>query len=91
MPYCVTIKKYIYKINRLNKDKNGGAWCPKQQVMRGVKEWIEIDLKAMHAISAIQTQVNWRNNSSKTKWNGVFKRSDNLIGSLRQWTRSGVR
>ncbi|XP_045034749.1 discoidin domain-containing receptor tyrosine kinase B isoform X1 [Daphnia magna] len=46
---------------RLNKDKNGGAWCPKQQVMRGVKEWIEIDLKAMHAISAIQTQGRFGN------------------------------
>jgi discoidin domain receptor family protein 2 len=42
---------------RLNQDKNGGAWCPKQQVMRGVKEWLEIDLKTMHVISTVQTQV----------------------------------
>jgi hypothetical protein len=42
---------------RLHQDKNGGAWCPKQQIMRGVKEWIEVDLKTMHVFSAIQTQV----------------------------------
>lgn len=44
-------------IVRLHRDKNGGAWCPKQQVMRGVKEWLEIDLKTMHVISTVQTQV----------------------------------
>lgn len=51
--YC-----HVLTINvRLHQDRNGGAWCPKQQVMRGVKEWIEIDLKTMHVISTIQTQV----------------------------------
>ncbi|XP_046642045.1 discoidin domain-containing receptor 2-like [Daphnia pulicaria] len=46
---------------RLNQDKNGGAWCPKQQVMRGVKEWLEIDLKTMHVISTVQTQGRFGN------------------------------
>ena len=46
---------------RLRHDRNGGAWCPKQQVMRGIKEWIEVDLKRMHSITAVQTQGRFGN------------------------------
>lgn len=53
--------QYVNVPKRLRQDKNGGAWCPKQQVMRGIKEWIEIDLKSLHIISAIQTQGRFGN------------------------------
>ena len=44
-------------IGSLRQDKNGGAWCPKQQVQQQVREWIEVELKSLHAITAVQTQV----------------------------------
>lgn len=37
-------------------DNNGGAWCPKHIVSRGLKEYIQIDLLQMHAITAIRSQ-----------------------------------
>lgn len=41
---------------RLKVDNNGGAWCPKHIVSRGLKEYIQIDLLQMHAITAIRSQ-----------------------------------
>ncbi|XP_055299396.1 discoidin domain-containing receptor 2-like, partial [Sitodiplosis mosellana] len=41
---------------RLKVDNNGGAWCPKHIVSRGLKEYLQIDLLQMHVISAIRSQ-----------------------------------
>lgn len=41
---------------RLKVDNNGGAWCPKHIVSRLLKEYLQIDLLQMHAITAIKTQ-----------------------------------
>uniref|UniRef100_A0A182UCV1 F5/8 type C domain-containing protein n=1 Tax=Anopheles melas TaxID=34690 RepID=A0A182UCV1_9DIPT len=40
----------------LKVDNNGGAWCPKHMVSRGLKEYLQIDLLKMHVITAIKTQ-----------------------------------
>jgi len=37
-------------------EKAGGAWCPKQQVEKGVREWLEIDLGETHVLTGVQTQ-----------------------------------
>lgn len=37
-------------------DNNGGAWCPKHMVSRGLTEFLQIDLLQMHAVTAIKTQ-----------------------------------
>lgn len=42
--------------HRLKVDNNGGAWCPKHIVSRGLKEFLQIDLLQMHVISAIRSQ-----------------------------------
>ncbi|XP_017079537.2 LOW QUALITY PROTEIN: discoidin domain-containing receptor tyrosine kinase B [Drosophila eugracilis] len=41
---------------RLKIDNNGGAWCPKHMVSRGLKEFLQIDLLNVHRLSAIRTQ-----------------------------------
>lgn len=41
---------------RLKIDNNGGAWCPKHMVSRALKEYIQIDLVKVHAITSILTQ-----------------------------------
>lgn len=43
-------------IFRLKIDNNGGAWCPKHMVSRGLKEYLQVDLLQMHAITALRTQ-----------------------------------
>ena len=43
-------------IDRLKVDNNGGAWCPKHMVSRGLKEYLQIDLLQVHVITAIRTQ-----------------------------------
>lgn len=42
--------------SRLRIDNNGGAWCPKHMVSRGLKEYLQIDLLQMHVITAVKTQ-----------------------------------
>ena len=44
-------------IYRLNQDKLGGAWCPRNTIQKGIKEWIQIDLQRSHIITGIVTQV----------------------------------
>ncbi|BFF93401.1 discoidin domain-containing receptor 2 [Drosophila madeirensis] len=41
---------------RLKVDNNGGAWCPKHMVSRGLQEYLQIDLLQVHLVSAIRTQ-----------------------------------
>lgn len=52
----IEIDNLIFNIFRLKVDNNGGAWCPKHIVSRGLKEYIQIDLLQMHAITAIRSQ-----------------------------------
>lgn len=49
----VAVSVFIF---RLKIDNNGGAWCPKHIVARGLKEYIQIDLLQNHAITAIRSQ-----------------------------------
>lgn len=48
---------------RLNRDDNGGAWCPLSQLSAKTSgtEWIEVDLKDFHVITAISTQGRFGN------------------------------
>ncbi|GFQ94678.1 discoidin domain-containing receptor 2 [Trichonephila clavata] len=46
---------------RLNKDVNGGAWCPKPQISKGVVEHLEISLNSLHVITAVATQGRFGN------------------------------
>ncbi|XP_043654375.1 discoidin domain-containing receptor 2-like [Drosophila teissieri] len=41
---------------RLKVDNNGGAWCPKHMVSRGLTEYLQVDLLGVHLVSAIRTQ-----------------------------------
>ncbi|KDR19267.1 Discoidin domain-containing receptor 2, partial [Zootermopsis nevadensis] len=41
---------------RLRVDKTGGAWCPKQQVERGVREYLEVDLGDVYVLTGVETQ-----------------------------------
>lgn len=41
---------------RLRVERAGGAWCPKQQVERGVREYLQIDFGTVHMITGVQTQ-----------------------------------
>lgn len=46
---------------RLNVDSAGGAWCPRGLVDAEATEFIEVDLKTPHLITAIQTQGRFGN------------------------------
>ena len=43
--------------NRLNRDRHGGAWCPRRAVSEGVREWMQVDLGSDHTVTAVVTQV----------------------------------
>ncbi|XP_030749295.1 discoidin domain-containing receptor tyrosine kinase B-like [Sitophilus oryzae] len=46
---------------RVRTDKNGGAWCPQRQATAEPEEWIQIDLKTVHVITATETQGRFGN------------------------------
>ncbi|KAL0115773.1 hypothetical protein PUN28_010951 [Cardiocondyla obscurior] len=41
---------------RLRKETAGGAWCPRSQIEKGVREWLQVDLQNAHVITGVQTQ-----------------------------------
>ncbi|XP_043526994.1 discoidin domain-containing receptor 2-like isoform X1 [Frieseomelitta varia] len=41
---------------RLRKETAGGAWCPKNQIERGIREWLQVDLPGPHVITGVQSQ-----------------------------------
>ena len=41
---------------RVRVERNGGAWCPRQQATHQPRDWLEIDLKSDHVITAVETQ-----------------------------------
>jgi discoidin domain receptor family protein 2 len=41
---------------RLRVDKTGGAWCPKRQVERGVREYLQVDLGDVYVLTGVETQ-----------------------------------
>ncbi|KYN01807.1 Discoidin domain-containing receptor 2 [Cyphomyrmex costatus] len=40
----------------LRKETAGGAWCPKSQIEKGVREWLQVDLQSTHVVTGVQTQ-----------------------------------
>lgn len=42
-------------------DRNGGAWCPLKPATTEPEEWIQIDLKTVHMITATGTQGRFGN------------------------------
>ena len=57
MPNSFIFRLFFFSFShRLKVDNNGGAWCPKHIVSRGLKEFLQIDLLQMHVISAIRSQ-----------------------------------
>jgi discoidin domain receptor family protein 2 len=53
--------KHMYAVIRMRVDKNGGAWCPRNMIGRDASEWIEIDLRALHVITAAETMGRFGN------------------------------
>ncbi|XP_036149623.1 epithelial discoidin domain-containing receptor 1 isoform X2 [Monomorium pharaonis] len=46
---------------RLKSENLGGAWCPKNQITKEAREWLEIDLHTIHLITATATQGRFGN------------------------------
>jgi len=51
----------MFKCYRIRTEKNGGAWCPKQQIGKDVYEWLEIDFGDLHVVSMVETQGRFGN------------------------------
>ncbi|XP_072765204.1 discoidin domain-containing receptor 2 [Anoplolepis gracilipes] len=46
---------------RLKSENLGGAWCPKDQITKEAREWLEIDLHSIHLITGTATQGRFGN------------------------------
>ena len=45
----------------MRQESHGGAWCPKQQITKNPREWLEIDLHEVHTVTASETQGRFGN------------------------------
>jgi discoidin domain receptor family protein 2 len=46
---------------RIRQELNGGAWCPKDPIRQGVKEYLEIDFVGEYRITQTETQGRFGN------------------------------
>ncbi|XP_054275589.1 discoidin domain-containing receptor tyrosine kinase B-like [Macrosteles quadrilineatus] len=44
------------QFGRLKVERAGGGWCPKQQIERGVREFLQVDLDEVYVVTGVQTQ-----------------------------------
>ena len=72
-------EKHSLSIYRLNHDKLGGAWCPKNTIQEGIREWIQIDLKQTHTITGIVTQVRKPNMKFIFFWKNAGKEPATIV------------
>ncbi|OXA57431.1 Discoidin domain-containing receptor 2 [Folsomia candida] len=56
--YATTLHATLILITyeKIRQDKNGGAWCPRPGIEKGVKEYLEIDFVREHRITQTETQ-----------------------------------
>ncbi|KAF4518330.1 hypothetical protein B566_EDAN009118 [Ephemera danica] len=45
----------------IRKEKNGGAWCPRTQINREVREFLEVQLPSEHLVTHTETQGRFGN------------------------------
>lgn len=51
----------FFSLLRVRTELNGGAWCPQTAATADLKEWLQIDLHAVHVITATGTQGRFGN------------------------------
>ncbi|CAH2985152.1 unnamed protein product [Chilo suppressalis] len=50
---------------RLNQEIKGGAWCPRSQITTESTEWLEVDLRNVHVVTAVGTQGRFGNSEGR--------------------------
>ncbi|KAF8796884.1 Discoidin domain-containing receptor A [Argiope bruennichi] len=50
---------------RLDRELNGGAWCPERQISKDVLEYLEVYLPNLHVITAVATQGRFGNGQGR--------------------------
>ncbi|GFV71749.1 discoidin domain-containing receptor A [Trichonephila clavipes] len=49
----------------LDRELNGGAWCPERQISKDVLEYLEVYLPTLHVITAVATQGRFGNGQGR--------------------------
>lgn len=90
---------------RLNREINGGAWCPSQQISPDTYEWLEINLRGYHIVRGIATQGRFGNGQGReyaeeymieywragiNKWVRYTNRSGKHVSIGRYWLCVGL-
>ena len=54
-------KYFVVYVDRIRTEGDGGAWCPKDQILKGGNEFLQIDLGALKVITLVETQGRFGN------------------------------
>jgi len=63
----------VHTLCRIRTERNGGAWCPKQQISRDVYEWLEIDLGQLTVVTQVETQGRFGNGQVRQFYLSIFR------------------
>lgn len=72
-------------IFRLKWEGNGGAWCPKGMISNDGRQYLEVNLQGLHAVTAIKSQGRYSNGSGKEFVEEIM--IDYWRPSSNKWTR----
>lgn len=70
---------------RLKWEGNGGAWCPKGMISNDGRQYLEVNLQGLHAVTAIKSQGRYGNGSGKEFVEEIM--IDYLRPGSNKWTR----
>ncbi|RVE50711.1 hypothetical protein evm_004621 [Chilo suppressalis] len=60
-----TVKGRVLRSIKLNQEIKGGAWCPRSQITTESTEWLEVDLRNVHVVTAVGTQGRFGNSEGR--------------------------
>lgn len=80
-----TYKTILLLFFRLKWEDNGGAWCPKGMISNDGRQYLEVNLQGLHAVTAIKSQGRYGNGSGKEFVEEIM--IDYLRPGSNKWTR----
>jgi len=58
---CATEKCTVVYLDRIRTEGEGGAWCPKDQILKGGSEFLQVDLASLKVVTLVETQGRFGN------------------------------
>lgn len=65
-------------VSRIRTEGEGGAWCPKDQILKGGNEFLQVDLRTLKVITLVETQGRFGNGQVTYNNNYLYRTRNSL-------------